>query len=169
MLFAATANVGAANAPPSLGLAQANEDIAWGRSLASLHRYEEAEAAQRRALKNVSALFGAEAYENCLALDALGATLFETHRYQDAADIQRRALTLTERRYLRTHKVWADRAWLLVNSLVRISRDPAREEALPLLDQALDVLTDLDAEDSRLPEMQTTRNLIVAILNRDLH
>jgi serine/threonine-protein kinase len=129
----------------------------WGRALAALHRYEEAEAVQRRALAQVSKVMGQDAYQNCLVLDALALTLFESRRYRDAADLQRRALALTERRYARAHKVWAERAWLLVSSLARVNDEASRVEALPLVEQSAGVLAALDSHDARLPEMNAMR------------
>jgi tetratricopeptide (TPR) repeat protein len=129
----------------------------WGRTLAALRRFDEAESVQRAALQRVSDLMGADAYQNCLVLDGLGMTLFQAGRHPEAADAQRRSLRLTERRYPSTHKVWAERAWLLVGSLIHVDDAAARAEALPLVTQSLQVLSGLDARDPRLSEMKATQ------------
>jgi eukaryotic-like serine/threonine-protein kinase len=134
----------------------------WGRTLAAVHRYGEAEKVQRAALARVSAGMGPDAYQNCLVLDGLGMTLLQAGRNREAAEMQRRSLRLTERRYPRTHKVWAERAWLLVGSLILVDDAAARAEALQLLNQSVQVLTSLDSKDMRLPEMHKVHASLAA-------
>lgn len=125
----------------------------WGRALAMLGQTDKALALQKDALVRVTRLEGPDAYHNCLVLDALAQTLVAAGYYAEAAGYQRRALQLTRMRYSQDHKVWAERAWLLVKSLAAQPGPDTAKEALPLLARSIKVLRALDSNDNRLAFM----------------
>lgn len=117
----------------------------WGRSLASLHRYAEAEKIQRQALERIGALLGADAYQNAIVEDGLATTLEFANRTNEATTVRRDALRTTELRYPRTHRLWAKRAFMLAVDLAEGSTAD-RAEALALAQASAEVLT-VDPDD----------------------
>jgi len=111
----------------------------WGRGLAALGRFGEAEAIQREALKRMGGILGPDAYPNALVLDELADTLEleAAPDWGEIAGLRRRALTLTEARYPQTHRLWAERAEDLARALAQSARTDAHDEALALLTPAL--------------------------------
>jgi serine/threonine-protein kinase len=117
----------------------------WGRALAALGRVDEAEALQRRALKRLSEIMGPDAYQNALLGDALAATLERSQDNREALALRRRSLALTEASYPRTHRLWAERALSLAQTLAAIGTAESRQEAASLLDRSVEVFRDPDA------------------------
>ncbi len=82
----------------------------WGRALARQGKLAQAEATQRDALKRLSAIMGAQAYQNALLMDGLADTLMRTHRYGDAAAVLQQAMALTAKEYPPTNAEYKERA-----------------------------------------------------------